>query len=182
MSDRLSTGWALALIVLGIAAVILLGRVLGRRRPTAPSSPALQEGDLEDDEEEPVCRARGCSAPATRGLPEARPWRPLSWLLPRWEVVTDPEAPPAVCAAHHGPLAAALTARAAQERAALEEHLAARHRELVAWALTQVQRDHGIAPPPAPAPRPSALRAPTLPPINGTPVEVIPAEPPDAPS
>lgn len=185
MSDRLSTGWALALLVLGVAAVILLGRRLsGAEAPKRQALPSPATDDNEEDEEaEPICRARGCSALATRGLPEARPWRPLSWLLPRWQVVTDPEAPPAVCAAHHGPLAAALTARAAAERAALEEHLAARHRELVAWVLTQLQRDHGIAPPSAP--RPSPLRAPTLaPPINGTAVDVIPAAepPPDAPS
>lgn len=176
MSDRLSTGWALALLVLGIAAVILLGRRLSAETPKRQALPAPDDAD---DEPEPVCRSRGCLAPATRALPEARLWRPLSWLLPRWEVVTDAEGEPALCAAHHGPLVSALTARAAAERAALEEHLAARHRELVAWTLGQVTRDHGIAPAP---PRPSPLRAPTVPPINGTPVEVIPAEPPDAPS
>ncbi len=115
MSDRLSTGWALALLVLGVAAVILLGRRLsGAEAPKRQALPSPATDDNEEDEEaEPICRARGCSALATRGLPEARPWRPLSWLLPRWQVVTDPEAPPAVCAAHHGPLAAALDALAA---------------------------------------------------------------------
>lgn len=175
-ADRLAHGWALALLVCGVALVILLARRLGRASKDPPSTPAAP---LAPEDDEPVCRARGCSAPATRGLPEARLWRPVSWLLPRWEVVTDPEADAAVCAAHHGPLVAALTARAAQERAALEEHLAARHRELVAWALGQLGRDHGIAPPP---PRPSPLRAPTVPPINGVVVEVIPTtETPDGP-
>lgn len=160
LSDRASTAFALALLVLGVAAVLRLGRAMNAAKPPpAPLPDAPPQGDAE-----PVCRARGCSAPATRGLPEARLWRPVSWLLPRWEVVTDPEAEPAVCAAHHGPLVAALTARAAEERAALEVHLAARHRELVAWLLAQVTRDHGIAPPP---PRPSPLRAPTLAAPNG---------------
>lgn len=175
--DRLSAGWALALVACGVAAVILLARALGASKKQ-PAPAAAPPPDDEDDA--PVCRARGCSAPATRGLPEARLWRPFSWILPRWEVATDPEADPAVCAAHHGPLVAALTARAALERAALEEHLAARHRELVAWALSQLGRDHGIAP--APAPRPSALRAPTVPPVNGVALDAIPSqEPPDGP-
>ena len=177
--DRLSAGWALALLVCGVAAVILLARFLGA--PKAAPAPSPAAPDASDPDDAPVCRARGCSAPATRGLPEARLWRPFSWILPRWEVATDPEADPAVCAAHHGPLVAALTARAALERAALEEHLAARHRELVAWALTQVQRDHGIAPAP-PRPAPSPLRAPTPAP-TGAPeapaaVEAAPAEAP----
>lgn len=136
MSDRTPTAFVLALVVCAAALVV----VLGRRRPPPPQ--ALPEPD-----DDPVCRARGCSAPATRALPEARLWRPLAALLPRWEVATDAEGDPAVCAAHHGALVAALVARAALERAALEEHLAARHRELVAWALGPLQRDHAIAPP-----------------------------------
>ncbi len=173
--DRFAPAWALALIVGGVALVLLLGRRLSAEAPKRQALPAP-----DDDEPETVCRSRGCLAPATRALPEARLWRPLLWLLPRWEVVTDAEGEPALCAAHHGPLVSALTARAAAERAALEEHLAARHRELVAWTLGQVTRDHGIAPAP---PRPSPLRAPTVPPINGTPLEVIPsADPPDVPS
>lgn len=173
-ADRLSTGWALAVFVACVAAVLVLGRRLGASKGSPPPPAATPP-----DADEPVCRARGCLAPATRGLPEARLWRPVPWLLPRWEVVTDPEADAAVCAAHHGPLVAALTARAALERAALEEHLAARHRELVAWALSQVPRDHGIAPPP---PRPSPLRAPTVPPVNGAAVDAITsAETPEGP-
>lgn len=126
LPDRFGPAWGLVMLTAAIAAVILLGRVLGRRGGASKAPPvALPEGG-EEGEPEPVCRARGCLAPATRGIPEARPWRPVSWLLPRWEVVTDAEAEPALCAAHHGPLASALTARAAQERAALEEHLAAR--------------------------------------------------------
>lgn len=180
LPDRFGPAWGLVMLTAAIAAVILLGRVLGRRGGASKAPPvALPEGG-EEGEPEPVCRARGCLAPATRGIPEARPWRPVSWLLPRWEVVTDPEAEPALCAAHHGPLASALTARAAQERAALEEHLAARHRELVAWAQTQVQRDHGIAPAP-PRPAPSPLRAPTVPPLGAPAVEPVPAETPDGP-
>lgn len=154
---------AIAVFVVFVLAVLAVVRARASRRPPHPptrDTPTPREP--EDDEPEPVCRSRGCTAPATRGLPEARPWRPVSWLLPRWEVVTDPYAEPALCAAHHGPLTAALTARAAQERAAVEEHFAARHRDLVAWALSQLTRDHGIAPAP---PRPSPLRGSTLPPV-----------------
>ena len=165
MTDRLDTAWKLAVFVACLAALVVWGR-LSARRSAPRDTPAPPQPQPEDDA--PVCRSRGCTAPATRGIPEARPWRPLPWLLPRWEIVTDAEADPALCAAHHGPLVAALTARAAQERAALEEHLAARHRELVAWALSQLTRDHGIAPPP---PRPSPLRGATLPPV----VEAPPA-------
>lgn len=144
---REEIAFALALVVLGVAVVRVLGR---RRAPTAPASPATAP-------EEPVCRARGCSSPATRALPELRPWRPLAGLLPRWEAETDQEGDPALCRAHHGALEAALAARAADERAATETHLATRHRDLVAWASGQLCRDHGIAPPAArPAPRPTA--------------------------
>jgi hypothetical protein len=145
--SREEAAFALALVMLGVAVV----RVLGRRRALpAPASPAAAP-------EEPVCRARGCSAPATRPLPELRPWRPLGAILPRWLVETDDDGDAALCRAHHGALEAALAARAADEAAATETHLATRHRDLVAWASGQLCRDHGIAPPAArPAPRPTA--------------------------
>jgi hypothetical protein len=162
--DRLQTAWTLAVIVACLAAIVVWVRVSARKAAVVPREAPAEE------EDEPVCRSRGCAAPATRGLPEARPWRPVSWLLPRWEVVTDPDGDVAVCAAHHGPLAAALTARAAQERAALEEHLAARHRDLVAWALSQLTRDHGIAAAPA---RPSPLRGSTLAPSTPPPPDAL---------
>ena len=137
----------LALVVLGAAIVRWVS--VARRPPAQAPGPA--------DRDEPQCRARGCSSTATRALPELRPWRPLAGLLPRWEPETDPEGDPALCRAHHGALEAALAARAADERAATETHLATRHRDLVAWASGQLCRDHGIAPPAArPAPRPTA--------------------------
>jgi len=147
---REEVAFALALVVLGLAVVRLAGR---RRATPAPASPATAP-------EEPVCRARGCSAPATRPLPELRPWRPLQWLLPRWLVETDDEGDAALCRAHHGALEAALAARAADEAAATETHLAARHRELVAWAAGPLCRDHGIAPAPPRVVRPSTDETP----------------------
>ena len=135
---REEVAFALALVVLGAALV----RWLGRRTTAPATAPAAPE--------EPVCRARGCAAPATRPLPELRPWRPLAGLLPRWRVESDSEADVALCRAHHGALEASLAARAADESAATETHLAARHRELVAWSVGQLCRDHGIAPPPPP--------------------------------
>ncbi len=147
---RPELAFALALLVVGVAIVRWVS--VARRRPSAPTSSAPGPADRE----EPQCRARGCSSPATRALPELRPWRPLAGLLPRWETETDPEGDPALCRAHHGALEAALAARAADERAATESHLASRHRDLVAWVSSQLCRDHGIAPPPArPAPRPT---------------------------
>jgi hypothetical protein len=143
---REELAFAGALVALGVALV----RWLGRRSAPVAQAPAAAA-------EEPVCRARGCSAVATRAVPELRPWRPTAALLPRWETETDPDGDPALCRAHHGALEAALAARAADERAATETHLAARHRELVAWAASQLCRDHAIAPPaPRPAPRPAA--------------------------
>lgn len=142
---REELAFAGALVGLGVALV----RWLGRRPAPAPQAPSAVA-------EDPVCRARGCSAVATRAVPELRPWRPLAGLLPRWETETDPDGDPALCRAHHGALEAALAARAADERAATETHLASRHRDLVAWAATQLCRDHAIAPPaPRPAPRPA---------------------------
>lgn len=144
--SRAEIGFFLALVMVGVAVVRW---VSVSRRSAAPAPPV--------DRDEPQCRARGCSSTATRALPELRPWRPLAGLLPRWEAETDPEGDPALCRAHHGALEAALAARAADERAATESHLASRHRDLVAWASGQLCRDHGIAPPAArPAPRPTA--------------------------
>jgi hypothetical protein len=147
---REEIAFALALVVLGVAVVRLAGR---RRALPAPASPAAAP-------EEPVCRARGCSAPATRPLPELRPWRPLGAILPRWQVQTDADGDAALCRAHHGALEAALAARAADEAAATETHLAARHRELVAWAAGPLCRDHGIAPAPPRVVRPSTEETP----------------------
>jgi hypothetical protein len=148
--SREEIAFALALVVLGVAVVRVLGR---RRAPAAPASPATAP-------EDPVCRARGCSAVATRPLPELRPWRPLQWLLPRWLVETDDDGDAALCRAHHGALEAALAARAADEAAATETHLAARHRELVAWAAGPLCRDHGIAPAPPRVVRPATEETP----------------------
>jgi hypothetical protein len=144
--SRAEIGFFLSLVMVGVA---IVRWVSVARRQTAQAPPV--------DRDEPQCRARGCSSTATRALPELRPWRPLAGLLPRWEPETDPEGDPALCRAHHGALEAALAARAADERAATETHLATRHRDLVAWASGQLCRDHGIAPPAArPAPRPTA--------------------------
>jgi hypothetical protein len=152
--SRAEIGFFLALVMVGVA---IVRWVSVARRPAAPApGPA--------DRDEPQCRARGCSSPATRALPELRPWRPLAGLLPRWEPETDPEGDLALCRAHHGALEAALAARAADERAATETHLATRHRDLVAWAGGQLCRDHGIATPAArPAPRPTAETEPATP-------------------
>ena len=146
---REEVAFALALVVLGAALVRWLGRRSTTPPATAPAAP-----------EEPVCRSRGCSAPATRPLPELRPWRPLQWLLPRWLVETDAEGDAALCRAHHGALEASLAARAADESAATETHLAARHRELVAWASGQLCRDHAIAPAPPRVVRPATEETP----------------------
>jgi hypothetical protein len=146
--SRPELAFALALLVMGLAVVRWAS--LTRRRPSAPTPSSPSPVDRDD----PQCRARGCVSPATRALPELRPWRPLLALLPRWETETDPEGEPALCRAHHGALEAALAARAADERAATETHLATRHRELVAWVGSQLCRDHGIAPA-RPAPRPA---------------------------
>jgi hypothetical protein len=142
--SRGEAGFALALLAVAVAVVRWLSLA---RRGVVASAPAAPADD-------PQCRARGCVSPATRALPELRPWRPLLALLPRWETETDPEGEPALCRAHHGALEAALAARAADERAATETHLATRHRELVAWVGSQLCRDHGIAPA-RPAPRPA---------------------------
>ena len=76
------------------------------------------------------------------------------------DVETDDEGDAALCRAHHGALEAALAARAADEAAATETHLAARHRELVAWAAGPLCRDHGIAPAPPRVVRPSTEETP----------------------
>lgn len=70
MSDRLSTGWALALLVLGVAAVILLGRRLsGAEAPKRQALPSPATDDNEEDEEaEPICRARGPSGAVDRSV------------------------------------------------------------------------------------------------------------------
>ena len=140
----------LAVVVLAVLAVVRATRAKPTPQRDTPTPPPPSPDDAE-----PVCRTRGCSALATRGMPELRPWRPFPWLLPRWEVVTDPEADAALCAAHHGAAVATLAERAAQERAAIEAHVAARHRDLVAWMTGALAKELAIAPQ---TPRPSPLR------------------------
>ena len=157
--DRLSVAWLLACLVGGLALVVIVGRLLGRR----PAHPAATPAE-ELDEDDPVCRTRGCTLPATRALPELRSRRQLGLLVPSWEVVDDPDAEVALCRAHHGVWTAALVQRAAQERAALEEHLAVRHAAVVAHVAGELPRALALAPPAVPL-RPSPLRGATLPPL-----------------
>jgi hypothetical protein len=185
LPDRFGPAWGLVMLVAAVAAVLLLGRVLGRRgAPSNAPAPSPAAGDP-DDAPAP-CAIRGCSTPATRGRPELVQRRPLAALLPAWVVVDDPDADPALCRAHHGVWTAALAQLIAEARAATEAHLAVQHRELVARAAVDVPKLLGYVAPAPPRPAPSPLRAPTVPPINGVAVDLAavaaaPAETPDGP-
>jgi len=173
MTDRFDTAWKLALFVVCLAAIVVWGRIAARKAP-APRDTPTPPRPSPDDEPEPVCRTRGCTALATRGLPELLQRRPLGALVPSWVVADDPEAEVALCRAHHGVWTAALVQRAAAERAALEAHLAAQHREVVAHVAVELPKLLALAPPAVPL-RPSPLRGATLPPMVATEAPVEPA-------
>lgn len=155
---------ALAVLFVVLLAVLALVRA-SRARPSPQRDTPTPPRPTADDEPEPVCRTRGCTALATRGLPELLQRRPLGALVPSWVVADDPDAEVALCRAHHGVWTAALVQRAAAERAALEAHLAAQHREVVAHVAIELPKLLALAPP-AVALRPSPLRGSTLPPAG----------------
>ncbi len=179
MNPRLDTAWLLACFVLGLALVVWLGRRMGGGRATASAPRDASPLDPPDDDgPEPVCRTRGCTASATRGLPELVQRRALAALVPSWVVVDDPEADVALCRAHHAVWTAHLRRLAVAESAALEEHLAAQHQRLVATVAADLPKTLQLAPPAVPL-RPSPLRGTTVPPLAGPPAPP-PVETPDA--